>query len=146
MVKKFLRIFKKSCFSLRNITKALFKVAGVFGALMLLSSTGFAAAGSGATLSSVQTALTKSIGTTATILIDISVIAGIGFIFASFFKAHAWKNNPTQVPLSQAISLLLIGGALTMFPQLITIPGKGILGGTSDVSKLGTKLSIIGAS
>lgn len=142
MGKIFLRSFKRFYVSLSKTGKSLFKVFSILGTLMLLSCTCFA---DGATLSSVQTALKSSIGTTATILIDISTIAGIGFIFASFFKFHAWKNNPTQVPVSQGISLLLIGGALTMFPQIITIPGKGILGTSENVSQLGNALTIIGA-
>ena len=49
----------------------------------------------------------------------IILVSGIGFIVSAFFKMHAHKNNPQQVPLTQAITLLVIGGALTVFPHLI---------------------------
>ena len=45
----------------------------------------------------------------------ISIVAGVGFILASFFKFHQHKQNPQQVQISQGISLLL---TLRLFPFL----------------------------
>src|SRR3990167_744076 len=44
---------------------------------------------------------------------DIGLVAGIGFVIGSFFKFHQHKMNPTQVPLSQGITLLLVGAGLS---------------------------------
>lgn len=54
-----------------------------------------------------------------TIFQDIGLVAGIGFVIGSFFKFHQHKMNPTQVPLSQGITLLLVGAGLSAFPHLI---------------------------
>jgi hypothetical protein len=40
------------------------------------------------------------------VLQKISIVAGVGFILASFFKFHQHKQNPQQVQLSQALLLL----------------------------------------
>ena len=67
----------------------------------------------------------------------IALISGIGFIMAAFFKFHQHKLNPTQVPLSQGLTLLVIGAGLTLFPMLIPTIGSAITGTTGDVAKVG---------
>lgn len=94
------------------------------------------ATSSGVTLSSMQQNISKAVGITSTVLMDIATVAGIGFIFAAFFKFHQHKQNPTQVPLSQGITLLLIGAALAVFPMLISTTSKGVFG--TGISKAGT--------
>jgi hypothetical protein len=42
-----------------------------------------------------------------TLLVDISLVAGVGFIVAGFFKFHQHKQNPQQVHISQEVLLLL---------------------------------------
>ena len=86
------------------------------------------------------TDISKSIGTAvsslATILSDVALLAGIGFVLAAFFKFHQHKQNPTQVPISQGVTLLLIGAGLVIFPTLITL-GPNIITGKSNVNKIG---------
>lgn len=72
----------------------------------------------------------------ATILQDIALICGVGFILASFFKFHQHKLNPTQVPMSQGVTLLIIGAGLTVFPHLLNTVSKGVFGTTAE--KLGS--------
>src|SRR3989338_5768309 len=65
------------------------------------------------------TGITTAVGTGTTdvakMIKDVALVTGIGFVLASFFKFHQHKLNPTQVPLSQGITLLVIGGALSIF-------------------------------
>ena len=64
----------------------------------------------------------------ATVFIDVSLIAGIGFVVAAFFKFHQHKQNPQQVQMSQGISLLLIGCGLTLIPLLVPTGVLSVLG------------------
>lgn len=72
----------------------------------------------------------------AIVLSDLSLIAGVGFVMASFFKFHQHKLNPTQVPISQGITLLLIGAGLTLFPSLLPTATKAVFG-SATISKTG---------
>lgn len=121
------------------------KVLAHFGIGLVLAmcfSSAFAVSGDAVTLSVIQSNIAKSVTETAKILQDLSLIAGIGFILSSFFKFHQHKLNPTQVPMSQGLSLLLVGGCLTMFPILIPTAGSTILGADASISQVsGTAIS-----
>jgi intracellular multiplication protein IcmD len=93
-----------------------------------LSTLIFAGSGSTVTLATIATNVGKSVGSLAIILQDLAIIAGIGFILASFFKFHQHKLNPTQVPMSQGITLVLIGAGLTLFPVLLPTAGTALVG------------------
>ncbi len=80
------------------------------------------------TLSVIATNIGASVTSLSIILEDTALIAGIGFILASFFKFHQHKLNPTQVPMSQGITLLLIGAGLTLFPVLIPTAATVVVG------------------
>jgi intracellular multiplication protein IcmD len=118
---------------MKNIMKSLSKVllftAGLGG--LLFAGSVFAAGASVITVSSIASNIDKTTGSLATVLSDISLIAGIGFIMASFFKFHQHKNNPTQVPMSHGISLLLIGAGLTLFPSLLPTASHAVFGDAS---------------
>ncbi|MDF1796614.1 MAG: type IV secretion protein IcmD [Coxiellaceae bacterium] len=93
-------------------------------------------------LTKIQQNVAKTVTETAKILQAMSLMAGIGFILSSFFKFHQHKLNPTQVPMSQGISLLIIGACLTMFPILIPTAGSTILGSDVNISSVsGTAIS-----
>ncbi|OGT48004.1 MAG: hypothetical protein A3E82_04390 [Gammaproteobacteria bacterium RIFCSPHIGHO2_12_FULL_38_11] len=87
------------------------------------------------TLSGIQTTVGASITTISALLEDVALITGIGFIMASFFKFHAHKQNPTQVPLSQGVALLVIGAGLAIFPHLLDTTSKGVFG--TSIEKVG---------
>ncbi len=89
------------------------------------------------TLSSIQSNVGSSVHSLAIILQDLALIAGIGFIMASFFKFHQHKLNPTQVPMSQGISLLLIGAGLTLFPVLLPTAGTALVGTGHSFATIG---------
>ncbi|OGT97951.1 MAG: hypothetical protein A2298_04450 [Gammaproteobacteria bacterium RIFOXYB2_FULL_38_6] len=90
------------------------------------------------TLSSVLQNMTTTSKDIAGILQDICLVVGIGFIIAGIFKAHQHKNNPTQVTFGNALTLVIIGAALIMFPYLLKLSAKSILG-TTTLPKLGGK-------
>lgn len=96
------------------------------------------------TISQIQTHVGKGIESISVVMEDIALVAGIGFIFASFFKFHQHKMNPTQVPLSQGVTLLVIGAALAVFPHLLSTASQGVFG--TNVGKVGatTITTIIG--
>lgn len=128
----------------------LMRVFGYGFIASLLASLGMHALASTAPimLSSIQANVGTTVTEVAKMLQDLSLIAGIGFIMASFFKFHQHKLNPTQVPMSQGVTLLAIGGGLTLFPLLIPTAGTTILGSKADVSHVsGAKISgLIGGS
>ena len=96
----------------------------------------FAADGDTVTLSSIASNIDTSVSMIATILQDISLVAGIGFIMASFFKFHQHKLNPTQIPMSQGLTLLLIGAGLTLFPTLLPTVKQSVFG-DATIAKVG---------
>lgn len=97
-------------------------------------------AGEDRTLTDVATTLSSTVSQIGKILTNVALISGIGFICVSFFKLHAHKNNPTQVPLSHGISMLVIGGGLCVFPFLIGGVAKAGFG-TSTAKTSGGAIS-----
>lgn len=97
-------------------------------------------------ISGIQTNVDKTVSSIAKILEDIALIAGIGFIMASFFKFHQHKQNPQQVQLSQGVTLLVIGAGLAVFPHLLATTTYGVLGVTKVEKVGGTAITgIIGS-
>ena len=97
----------------------------------------------GVTISAIATNTGNSMANLAGLLEDVSLITGIGFIMASFFKFHQHKLNPQQVPISQGIVLLLVGGGLTIFPALLPVGGKALAGSGAS---FGTLTDITGSA
>lgn len=108
---------------LRKYIKPLLIVVALGGAVFVNAA--FAKDG-GETMSSVASTIDGSVSSLVVILVDTALIAGVGFVIASFFKFHQHKLNPTQVPLSQGITLLLIGAGLTLLPVLIPTASKAV--------------------
>src|SRR3989338_136310 len=96
------------------------------------------------TLSAISTNVGTSISSISRLMEDVALICGIGFILASFFKFHQHKLNPTQVPMSQGVTLLVIGAGLCVFPHLLNTTTKAAFGAT--VSKIGSGMSAITGS
>lgn len=111
--------------------KAILIVAGIGGLLFA----GTAMASPAQTVTQISQNVRTSVGVIARMLVTISVMAGIGFIMASFFKFHQHKQNPTQVPLSQGITLVLIGAAMIVFPYLLN-PITSAVFGQGSVAKI----------
>lgn len=91
-------------------------------------------------LATVATSVNNTVGNLSTVMVDISVIAGIGFVIAALFKFHQHKQNPQQVQMGQGISLLLIGAGLTLVPLLIPTASVAVFGAAaSSTAQIGGK-------
>ncbi len=113
------------------------KMLKILVSFSVLFSAGIFAADSAVGLTTITSNVNNSVIQMAVILSDIALIAGIGFIMASFFKFHQHKLNPTQIPLSNGLTLLLIGAGLTLFPTMLPTAKKAIFGGNASVSQVG---------
>lgn len=127
---------------MKKVIKWSLLVAGI--SALFFVETGLAV--TGISISTIATNVSSSVGSLAKILEDIALITGIGFIMASFFKFHQHKLNPTQVPISQGVTLLLIGAALAVFPAMLPTATKAVFGTAKFATvKGGGVASIIGS-
>ena len=110
--------------------KTLAKVSGILLGIggLIYASNGLASTATYVTLTTVSASVDNTVSKLATIFIDLALITGIGFILGSFFKFHQHRQNPTQVQMSQGVSLLLIGCGLTLIPLLIPTTSVAVLG------------------
>lgn len=123
-------MFKRNGGFMRNFSiRLLVVMAGMFVADSVFAS------GSQLTLSGINTQLGTGIGNLVRMMQDVATVAGVGFIFSAFFKFHQHKMNPTQVPLSQGVTMLLIGAGLTIFPHLLGTVSQGVFG--HSIAKVG---------
>lgn len=129
----------------RILLGPLLVLSGVIG--VLFAGTTLAAVDP-VSLTSIAKNVDTSVAELATVLSDISLIAGVGFVMASFFKFHQHKLNPTQVPISQGVTLLLIGAGLVLFPTMLPTAKQAIFGKSATIAKVGGGQihSIIGSS
>ena len=118
----------------------------LMGTLLGLVSVWASAANEGVELSSIAHHVGSSIAALAKILNGVALVAGIGFVLASFFKFHQHKLNPTQVPISQGITLLMIGAGLMLFPVMLPTAKNALFGSSQKISHLsgGEISSLIG--
>lgn len=119
----------------RKILVPLLVVGSIFG--VLFAGAALAGVTQGIALSSIASNVDTSVKELSTVLSDISLIAGVGFVMASFFKFHQHKLNPTQVPISQGVTLLLIGAALIIFPSVLPTAKRAIFGSGAEIAKVG---------
>jgi len=124
---------KKASLS-RKVLKPLLIVGSIFGILFAGAAV---AATQGIALSSIASNVDTSVKEISTVFSDISLIAGVGFVMASFFKFHQHKLNPTQVPISQGVTLLLIGAGLIIFPSVLPTAKRAVFGSSAEIAKVG---------
>src|SRR3990167_116304 len=111
--------------------RMLFQVAmriAFFAVCFFISSDVMAAA---PTLGAIKGLIGTSVKNVMSILQDVAMVTGVGFVIASFFKFHQHKMQPTQIPLSQGVTLLLVGAGLTVFPSLLGTTTKSAFGVTA---------------
>ena len=116
--------------------KTISKIAVFLGAI-LLTGVALATTPIAVPVGSIASNVGSSVTGLVVVLTDVSIIAGIGFVLASFFKFHQHKLNPTQVPLSQGITLLLIGAALLLFPTMLPTTTTAVFGAGGQFGKIG---------
>ncbi len=120
---------------LRKMVTPLLIMASIAG--VLFTGAAFASITGGIALSSIAGNVDTSIKELSTVFVDIALIAGVGFVMASFFKFHQHKLNPTQVPISQGVTLLLIGAGLILFPTMLPTAKRAIFGSSAEIAKIG---------
>jgi intracellular multiplication protein IcmD len=119
---------------------SLMSYFGVLMALFIFSGDLFAqttgGGGGDASLGDVADSIQTSMGDVASLITAASYVAGIGFAMMGMLKLKAHKDNPTQVPLSQPLVLLIIAAGLVFLPSIISTAGETIWGG--DKTSTGT--------
>lgn len=113
------------------LAKKQLKSIALFAVILSLFAVGsaYADGGSVPTIKDLSDNLSGGLAFVTRIIQYIAIIAGIGFVFGAFHKFHANKMNPTQVPLSQGVTMLLIGSALLVFPTLLETGAKMMVSG-----------------
>ncbi|MBS0350579.1 MAG: type IV secretion protein IcmD [Proteobacteria bacterium] len=116
----------------RSISKQAWLIAKITTLLAVIGGVVFAssawAAATYVNIGTISTSVDRTVSALGTVFTDISIIAGLGFVTASFFKFHQHKQNPQQVQMSQGVSLLLIGCGLTLVPLLMPTASVSVLG------------------
>jgi intracellular multiplication protein IcmD len=112
---------------------SLISYFGILMALFIFSGNLFATDQS---LGNVAQSIRTSMGDVASLITAASYVAGIGFAMMGMLKLKAHKDNPTQVPLSQPLVLLIIAAGLVFLPSIISTAGQTIWGG--DQTSTGT--------
>lgn len=115
---------QKKCFLNWEIALRL----SIFLIGIFVANEAMAAGATNVTISTIGATVKGSMKQLANIIETVAILGGIAFIFGAFFKFHAHKNNPQQVPLSQGITLLIIGAGLTIFPHMLNTATKGVFG------------------
>ncbi len=125
----------------RPTNKSLLSLCAYFGSLLALFFIAdlSLAGGDGQSLGDVAETVTGSMSNVAKLITATSYVAGVGFAMMGMLKFKAHKDNPTQVPLSQPIVLLVIAAGLVFLPNLISTGGATVWGneGTRATSEGG---------
>ena len=125
-------------------------LAAFLGIGLLFTSDLFAQAtvSTAVSIKDVQETIGKTVVNIATIISNIALVAGIGFLLASFFKFDQHKKNPTQIPISQPLTLLLIGAGLCLFPTIMPLVQTSVFGTSAKTGQVGTgtAVSLIGGA
>lgn len=84
------------------------------------------AAQSGEGLGKTVTKVTGQLANVRQLIIYVAYVAALGFVFAGVVKFKAHRDNPTQVPLSAPIVLLVVGILLGSIPQVLDIGSESV--------------------
>jgi len=118
-----------------DIQRTLKPAAGPMAAIALLGLLGpeaWATASAAPTtgIAGLATGVQGQLAGVATLMVYTAYVAGIAFALTGILKFKAHKDQPTQVPLSQPIVLLLLSACLLFLPSILNVAG-GTLFGTS---------------
>jgi len=116
----------------RGIVKCLPIIAGVG----LVSGACFAADGD-LTISAIASNMQSTVSSVALIISNVALVVGLSLVCASFFKLKQHKDQPTQVPISNGVTLLVIGAALTVFPLLLPTANQAAFGSSVTTGTVG---------
>lgn len=68
------------------------------------------------------------------LMFAIAYLSGFGFTLSAIFKFKQHKDNPTQIPVSTPLSLLMVGIILIFLPGIILPSGYTIFGTGADLT------------
>ena len=119
--------------------KAILAGVTVLGILFFASSI-FATdvVGKAHTITGIRKTIDNTVVQIASVISNIALVAGIGFLLASFFKFDQHKKNPTQIPVSQPLTLMIIGAGLCLFPTIMPLVQSAVFGTGAQQGKVGT--------
>lgn len=122
-------------------TNPMLSLLGYFSALFVLFFLSeYAFAGGGEDIGGVAASVTGTLKNVQNLLVAVAYIAGIAFGIAGVMKFKAHKDNPTQVPLSQPLTLIMIAAGLMFLPSLLSTAGETIFKGGQKGSAEGGEI------
>lgn len=130
---------KPTTLTVKNNLMPVLSVMSYFGiliALFFVSDALFAGTTSApeGSVGAISNTVRSSMQNVAALITAVSYVAGIGFAMMGLLKLKAHKDNPTQVPLSQPMTLLVIAAGLVFLPSLIKSAGATIWGDKSSLA------------
>jgi intracellular multiplication protein IcmD len=81
-------------------------------------------------IAGASTTVVKQISGLAGVVRAAAYLAGLGLCVAAILKFKAHKDNPTQIPLSTPVVLLLVGAGLLFLPTIFNLAGSSLFGTT----------------
>jgi len=123
---------------IHTLIKGMFLSALVFIGFYSIA----AMAADSTTLSGILAQVTGTYTPLERVITGTCVLAGVGFAVGSILKFKAHKDNPTQVPIGAAISLLALAIALMFLPYLVKGTGLQIFK-VAPIALSGTTLGSI---
>ena len=89
------------------------------------------------TIAAIASNMQSTVSSVANIISNVALVVGLSLVCASFFKLKQHKDQPTQVPISNGVTLLVIGAALTVFPLLLPTANQAAFGSSVTTGTVG---------
>lgn len=106
----------------------------ILGLLALTLLTAGTAAFAISGIGTVASQVTTNVANIARLITAASYVAGMAFAVGAIVKFKAHKENPTQVPIGQAIALLFVAAALIFIPTVFKVSGATLFGASGEVA------------
>ena len=114
-------------------SKIFQNIIAIFALLLLFSEAAYAAAGGNVSLGDIATNIMESFQNLGKLMLAIAYLSGFSFTISSIFKFKQHKDNPTQIPVSTPLALLIVGIMLIFLPGIIEPTGYTIFGTGTDL-------------
>ena len=126
--------------------KLIFKnvaiASGIIGMFLLC---GAAYADGNVSLGDIALNIMKSFKNLGQLMLAVAYLSGFGFVISSIFKFKQHKDNPTQIPVSTPLALLMVGIVLIFLPGIIRPSGVTIFGTDTDLENMAGGFTCSGA-
>lgn len=87
-------------------------------------------------LGDIATNIMNSFAQLGQLMLAIAYLSGFGFTVSAIFKFKQHKDNPTQIPVSTPLALLMVGIVLIFLPGIIRPAGSTIFGSTANLENM----------